>query len=99
MRATYLLLDLGFIAGIVGIWYATNRRDWSLRQIIIVLGGILFLTLGFDSFLTALPIIVYTSTRISGIHIGSIPIEDFGYAIAAPFIVMVAWRLSEGRKR
>jgi lycopene cyclase domain-containing protein len=41
----------------------------------------------FNTYLTALPIVRYSSERILGLRIGSIPIEDFAYLAVALFLV------------
>ncbi len=52
------------------------------RRIIVWLTVLLTLAmLVFDSYLTALPIVEYNKNLVLGIHIGPIPIEDFGYLI------------------
>jgi lycopene cyclase domain-containing protein len=41
----------------------------------------LFATLIFNMYLTALPVVMYDEIYITGIRIGSIPVEDFGYGV------------------
>ena len=47
---------------------------------------ILVITFIVDSFLTTVPIVTYDATKLLGIHLGSIPIEDFSYTFAAVFL-------------
>lgn len=44
---------------------------------------LMLMTAVFDQLLTGLPIVEYAQTHISGIKIGSAPIEDFMYTFAA----------------
>lgn len=58
------------------------RAGWRNWRTLVALFGILFvLMLIFDSYLTGLPIVEYNKSLVLGIHIGPIPIEDFGYLI------------------
>ncbi len=44
--------------------------------------AVVLLTALFDSFLTGRPVVHYAPSAISGLRLGSIPIEDFGYGLA-----------------
>lgn len=44
--------------------------------------AVVLLTVVFDGFLTARPVVHYAPSAISGVRLGSIPIEDFGYGLA-----------------
>lgn len=58
------------------------RIGWSNWRTLLVLGAVLFiLMLIFDTYLTALPIVEYNKSLVLGLHIGTIPLEDFSYLI------------------
>lgn len=83
----YLLLDLVMLglscllAVRNGVRFSFDRKFWLLLLLILLLTAI------FDNILTTLPIVTYVQNHILGIHIGTVPIEDFAYAIAAVIIV------------
>ncbi|MFO0862515.1 MAG: lycopene cyclase domain-containing protein [Candidatus Saccharibacteria bacterium] len=51
------------------------------KTILLMLIPLTLAMLVFDGYLTALPIVEYNKNLVLGIHIGSIPIEDFGYLL------------------
>lgn len=54
---------------------------WLRNKVVVVFGGtVTFLTVVFNNFLTTF-IVTYNSSVISGIRIGTMPIEDLGYGI------------------
>lgn len=59
------------------------KRFWK------TIGVLGFATLLFDTFLTSIPIVLYNQEKISGLKIGTIPIEDFIYGFTFALTVFV----------
>jgi lycopene cyclase domain-containing protein len=61
------------------------RRWWSTTLVTgLVVGVVLVIaTIVFDNVIVVARIVAYDPTRISGLRIGAVPIEDLAYAIAA----------------
>lgn len=96
---TYLVLNLAFLAviaagcALVLLWArpsAAQRRELGrpLRRAGVAL---LAMTAVFDSLIVASGIVAYDEALILGVRIGSAPIEDFAYALAALMIAPTAW--------
>ena len=60
-----------------------RRKKTTLITFAILLPAMLI----FNGYLTSLPIVSYNNSSILGVKIGSIPIEDFSYLIAAVILV------------
>ena len=91
---TYLALDILFITIIIifdAVILKTNV--WRLKSTRIVFGIILGMTLVFDTFLTSLPIVTYDYTKLLGVYLGSIPVEDLAYALAVAILVPMLRRV------
>ncbi|MCC7289427.1 hypothetical protein IT414_03495 [bacterium] len=81
----YIILSAGLLLvcqGIIWLWLRKTRPT-SLRIWLLLIG----LTLLFNSILTGLPIVVYNANNISGLRVGTIPIEDFSYTIAVLWLM------------
>ncbi len=82
----YLILNIVFL-GIAGLIYsATPTRTSKIRRRndrYILWFILLSLMVIFDSYLTILPIVTYNLNATLGLQLGSIPVEDFAYLIAA----------------
>ncbi len=85
---TYLVLDLVFV-GIVLLFdtIILKTNVWRLRSTWVVFGIVFGLTLIFDTILTSLPIVTYDYTKLLGIYLGSIPIEDLAYSLVVALAV------------
>ena len=95
---TYLLLNNIFIAISLGAAATVLRgRQWLLVGK--VLGPLLILTAIFDNAIIASGIVAYDPSKISGVMIGAVPIEDFAYTIAAVAIVPSVWSAMINRKK
>lgn len=64
------------VALLYGVRPKLNRA--SMLTMLISLGAMLV----FNTFLTALPIVVYNTSSILGVRILTFPIEDIGYLVA-----------------
>lgn len=58
-------------------------QTWRLLLIMLLLTAI------FDNIITGLPIVVYDEAKISGLRLLYAPIEDFGYTVAAVWLVQI----------
>lgn len=58
-------------------------------------------TLGFDGYLLARPVLRYGWRYLSGVQVGWVPLEDFGYGVAFFIVAVSVWEGLEraGRKR
>ena len=83
---TYLWVNLNFIAfALACMLLLVPRTRWGAYPIAMI--PMLLLTAIFDNVIILSGIVDYDQSKISGIMIGSAPIEDFFYTIAAVLIV------------
>ncbi|NBR65492.1 MAG: lycopene cyclase domain-containing protein [Micrococcales bacterium] len=57
---------------------------WTLLVMVLV-------TLIFDNLIVALGIVDYDTTKISGVLLGLVPIEDFAYTVVSVLAVSAIW--------
>jgi lycopene cyclase domain-containing protein len=105
VSATYALLDLvflaviavvGVVAAIVAARRAEHRAVWRRTTLVtgLVVGVVLLvMTIVFDNVIVSLRIVAYDPALISGARIGTIPIEDLGYAVGAVVLLPSLWVL------
>jgi lycopene cyclase domain-containing protein len=71
---------LAFLAATAAIWQMRKLTIyWRFWLYLLVSFGLFFVA---NTFLTALPIVTYGDSAITGFRIGTIPIEDFAYNFA-----------------
>jgi lycopene cyclase domain-containing protein len=58
--------------------------SWTLLVMVLV-------TLIFDNVIVALGIVDYDTTKISGVLLGLVPVEDFAYTIVSVLAVSAIW--------
>ncbi|GDX62918.1 hypothetical protein LBMAG34_4520 [Candidatus Saccharibacteria bacterium] len=78
-KYSFLIIMLLFIAFFVGYIYKLKlnlNKAWRYTALISFVAMIIF-----NTYLTALPIVVYNVNSILGIKILTFPIEDIGYLI------------------
>ena len=78
-KYSFLIIMLLFIAFLVGYIYKLKlnlNKAWCYTALISFVAMIIF-----NTYLTALPIVVYNVNSILGIKILTFPIEDIGYLI------------------
>jgi lycopene cyclase domain-containing protein len=97
---TYWALNaifLGVVLVVAVVAIATGR---SPRWVAVLLAGgiLLVLTAIFDNVMIGIGLVGYDRALISGVFIGSAPIEDFGYTIAAVVLLPSVWMLTTGRR-
>ncbi len=87
---TYVILSVAVLALIAVVTVPTLRR---LRARPIVLTGLalIALTAVFDNVIVGTGIVAYDESLISGIRVGSAPIEDFSYTLGAVMLVPALW--------
>lgn len=88
--ATYLLVNLVFIALVVAVFRVRPQKP--SKAVWVSLAVLLMLTALFDSLIVGFGIVGYDTEKILGIYIGKAPIEDFFYAVMALLIVIVVWK-------
>ncbi|MFZ7086600.1 lycopene cyclase domain-containing protein [Curtobacterium sp. RRHDQ10] len=100
-HGTYALLDAVFlaVAAAVAVVAAVVVRPRARAFATGLLAGavLLVMTIVFDNVIVGLGIVAYDPSRISGVHLGFLPIEDLAYAIAAVVLLPSLWVLFRGR--
>lgn len=74
------------LAGAAGI--LRRRSTW------IAFGAFLASTVVFDAVLTGIPIVVYGTARVSGIRLGTTPVEDYLYGQALCLTAIATYELA-----
>lgn len=102
---TFLLLCAVFIAIAAIVFVAGVLRAAvsapELRRMLVAMGiatlCLFVLTAVFDNLMIAAGFFDYGREYLSGIRIGAAPIEDFGYPLAAVFLLPGIWLLTGPR--
>jgi len=87
---SYLILDLVFLLISLLIIKITKVKV-DLKKVLFILGIILILTIIFDNLMIYEKLFYYNSSKISGVKIGLVPIEDLAYPIAGVFLIVYLW--------
>lgn len=92
---TYLILNAVFLALVIAVATASvvARRAPRWRLIGLAAIPLVVLTAVFDNVLVGVGIVAYDPQRISGLRLGTAPLEDFAYAIAAVVLLPCLWSL------
>lgn len=93
-QLTYLIVNLVFIT-VVLVGFRVRPR--FSKSIIVTALVLLVLTAVFDSVLVSSGIVGYDESKISGLRIGSAPVEDFMYTILAVLLIPKLWQIFERR--
>jgi lycopene cyclase domain-containing protein len=94
---TYLLLNLFFTAAAIVAGLALYPK--RLRKVAMIsLMPLLVATAVFDNLIVGFGIVAYDTSKICGIYVGVVPIEDFCYSIAAVWLVPAVWRWALKRR-
>lgn len=81
-----LLIFICFIvSALVGLLYNARPKADKLTLYTFLISFLLML--GFNTYLTALPIVVYNMNSILNIRIFTFPIEDIGYLVAVVLLL------------
>ncbi len=93
----YTLAGLAWLAAAVLLaWWAGaagRRQTWA------ALAVFLAFTVVFDAVLTGLPIVTYGEAAITGIRLGTTPVEDYLYGAALCLTAIAAYDAARGRRR
>jgi lycopene cyclase domain-containing protein len=65
---------------------------------LIALVPLLVATAVFDNLIVGFGIVAYDVSKMCGIYVGLVPIEDFCYSVAAIWLVPAIWRAALNRK-
>jgi len=82
----------------VSRWVRTTIGTGAISAVVLVA-----MTVVFDTVIVGLRIVAYDPARISGVHLGLLPVEDLAYALAAVVLlpslaVLVAPRQRDGSR-
>lgn len=88
---TYGEMNLIFlvVAGIA-TWIIKSRFQCFTTPIVIL--PMLVLTAVFDNLIILAGIVDYDTTKLMGIYVGVVPIEDFAYTVVAVLLVPAIWK-------
>ncbi len=88
---TYGDMNLIFllIAGIA-TWIIKSRFQCFSTPIVLL--PMLILTAVFDNLIILAGIVDYDATKLMGIYVGVVPIEDFAYTVVAVMLVPAIWK-------
>jgi lycopene cyclase domain-containing protein len=93
----YLALNVVFMLMAFVVLNVINRKSpwrvigWTLLVMCVV-------TLIFDNVIVGLGIVDYDLTKISGVLLGLVPVEDFAYTIVSVLAVSSIWHLMTRKK-
>jgi lycopene cyclase domain-containing protein len=93
----YLTLNLLFLGLSLLALLLVPKNRWPAYLVGMV--PMIVITAIFDNLIVAARIVGYDSSKITGIMIGIVPIEDFAYTIAAVLIVPSVWSAMLNRKK
>ena len=94
--ATYAVLNVAFLAVATIFAWPWLRR--SKRHFVIICVHLLVMTAIFDSLIVWSGIVGYDASKILGLRIGTAPVEDFAYAVAAALLVPSVWHRVKKKK-
>ncbi len=77
------------IAGIA-TWVIKSRFRCFTTPIVLL--PMLILTAVFDNLIILAGIVDYDATKLMGIYVGVVPIEDFAYTVVAVLLVPAIWK-------
>jgi len=97
---TYWVLNSLFLGGVAVIAIAAVASRRAPRWLAVLIGGgiLVIATVIFDNVIIAVGIVDYDRGQISGVYIGSAPVEDFAYAVAAIVLLPCLWTLLPARR-
>ncbi|WP_062519271.1 lycopene cyclase domain-containing protein [Demequina silvatica] len=87
---TYVLLSVAVLALLAAVTLPTLRR-LPHRPLLITGLVLILLTAIFDNLIVGLGIVAYDESLISGVRVGTAPVEDFAYTLGAVMLVPALW--------
>ena len=94
----YAVLSLSLILVTILLVIRFRLKLPKTKVLLALLVILCLMTLIFDFYLTALPIVLYNSNSITQLKILTIPIEDFSYTIAAVILVPSLFKYFNAKK-
>ena len=86
----YLALNIVFmLIAFVILNVFVKKSPWKLISWTLLV--MVLVTLIFDNVIVALGIVDYDTTKISGVLLGLVPVEDFAYTIVSVLAVSAIW--------
>ncbi|MGN6742874.1 MAG: lycopene cyclase domain-containing protein [Amnibacterium sp.] len=97
---TYALLAAGVLVPVAALSLVVLVRAGRavLLPALVTVGVLLVATAVFDSVIVGTGIVGYDGARILGLRIGTAPVEDFAYPIAAGLGLPALWHLLAPRQ-
>jgi len=93
----YLALNVVFmLLALVILNLIVRKSPWKLIGWTLL--GMCLVTFIFDNVIVGLGIVDYDLTKISGVLLGLVPIEDFAYTIVSVLAVSSIWHLMTRKK-
>ena len=88
---TYANLNLIFlVVAAIATWIIKSKYRCFTTPIVVL--PMLVLTAVFDNLIILSGIVGYDETKLLGINIGVVPIEDFAYTVVAVLLVPAIWK-------
>ncbi len=87
---TYAILSVAALA-LIAIVTAPTLRGLRRRPLALTGLVLIALTAVFDNVIVGTGIVAYDEALISGVRVGSAPIEDFSYTLGAVMLVPALW--------
>ena len=93
----YLALNVVFmLMGIVVLNVINRKSPWrAIGWTLLVMCAV---TLIFDNVIVGLGIVDYDLTKISGVLLGLVPVEDFAYTVVSVLTVSSIWHMMTRKK-
>lgn len=85
----YSLLNLVFLIPVLIFTYPNFNKNRGVTLYLLAL--LTLLTAIFDNLIILSGIVAYEGSHLLGLYIGSAPIEDFAYTIAAALLLPAIW--------
>ena len=92
--ATYLVLNLSVCCTVL-LWLWLNGRLRFDKYVVFTCVVLIIFTAIFDTVMINAGLFAYNQEKISGLRIGSAPLEDFFYALLAGILIPNIWRKQE----
>ncbi|GAA3944358.1 lycopene cyclase domain-containing protein [Microbacterium soli] len=98
---TYPLLSVILLAAVVvltaALRLAAARRPATV-PVLLTITVLLALTLVFDAVMITAGFFSYEPSRLLGVHIGPVPVEDLSYPLAAGVLLPAVWAALRSRR-
>lgn len=92
--ATYLVLNLAIGGATLSVLGFMGRLRFD-RYVVFTCAVLVIFTAIFDTTMIDAGLFTYNPEKISGLRLGSAPLEDFFYALLAGILIPSIWRKQE----